>query len=367
MKKTISEILQILHEFAPLSLQESYDNSGLLIGEYDRSVERVLISVDVTEEVVDEAVQKHCELIISHHPLIFKGLKKIIPDGHVERTVIKAIKNNIGIAAAHTNLDNVLGGVNAKLAHHLGIEGLSILKTTNNLLNKLVTFCPTAHADKVRHAMFEAGAGHIGGYDSCSYNLEGFGTFRGGDDAKPFVGKKNQLHQEPEQRIEMIVPVYKRNQVIQAMINAHPYEEVAYDVYPLDNTYEGAGAGMIGNLNRPMDQSAFLEYVRDRLHCKILRHSELLTNRVSRVAICGGSGSFLIPDAKRTGADVFITADLKYHDYFEADRKILLIDAGHFETEQFTKELIADIIQKKIPNFAPLISEVNTNAVHYYF
>jgi dinuclear metal center YbgI/SA1388 family protein len=363
----VSDILNAIHEVAPLKLQESYDNAGLLIGTYDQQISQVLICVDITEDVIDEAIAKKCELIISHHPIIFRGLKNLVPNGPVERIVLKAVKNDIAIAAVHTNIDNVLHGVNAMIAKRIGLQKTQVLRPMPDQLKKLVTFCPTDHADKVRQAIFEAGAGQIGAYDSCSYNLEGFGTFRGGEESNPFVGSKNQVHREPEQRIETIVPSYKLKKVLDAMIHAHPYEEVAYDIYPLDNTFGNIGAGMLGYLANPITPKDFLERVMKQFNCKALRHSQLLDKPIQKIALCGGSGAFLIHDAQAAKADVFLTADLKYHDFFEADNKLLVIDAGHFETEQFTKELIADIIQKKIPNFAPLISEVNTNAVHYFF
>jgi dinuclear metal center YbgI/SA1388 family protein len=367
MKVKVFEILHAIHEVAPLKLQESYDNAGLLVGTHDQLIERALICVDVTEAVVEEALEKKCEMIISHHPIIFKGLKNLVPNGPVERIVLMAVRNNLAIAAVHTNIDNVIDGVNAMIARRLGLGRLQVLRPLPNQLRKLVTFCPTGHADKVRQAMFDAGAGKIGNYDSCSYNLDGFGTFRGGEGTNPFVGNKNQLHSEAEQRIETIVPIYNVRKVIDAMLQAHPYEEVAYDIYPIENTFNSIGAGQIGYLEVPLTQNEFLDLVKTRFNCKLLRHSKVLESSIQKVAVCGGSGAFLINDAKALQADAFLTADLKYHDFFEADNKLLVIDAGHFETEQFTKELIAGIIQEKIPNFAPLISEVNTNSVHYFF
>jgi dinuclear metal center YbgI/SA1388 family protein len=367
MQIKISEIIQCLNESAPMALQEAYDNSGLLIGDPEKLVDKALLSLDITEAVVEEAISKGCGLIVSHHPLIFKGLKRITPTGPVERIVLKAIQNDIAIASAHTNLDNVIHGVNGRIAEMLGLEKLSILRPLDGMLKKLVTFCPSTHADRLRAAIFEAGAGHIGHYDCCSYNLEGIGTFRAGEEANPFIGEKNEIHHEPEQRIETILPSYLVQKVVQAMIAAHPYEEVAYDIYPLQNKFGKVGAGMLGQLKKPMPMVDFFRFVSETFNNKFLRHSPLIDKPIKRVALCGGSGAFLIPDAKASGADVFITADLKYHDFFEADGKLVLVDAGHFETEQFTKELIGDIIKKKFPNFAPLISEVNTNAVHYFF
>jgi dinuclear metal center YbgI/SA1388 family protein len=367
MQIKVSDVLNSIHEFAPSSLQEAYDNTGLLIGDPDKFVKQVLVALDVTEQVVDEAISQGCGLIVSHHPLIFKGLKRITPAGTTERLVIKAIKNNIAIAAAHTNLDNILHGVNGRIADKLGLERISILRSADGLLKKLVTFCPSTHAEQVRAAIFEAGAGCIGDYDCCSYNLDGTGTFRASENASPFVGKKHEIHFEAEQRIETILPSYMVSKVVNALINAHPYEEVAYDIYPLQNKFDKVGAGVLGHLKHPMPIEDFFRFVSKTFNNKVLRHSALIDKPIRRVALCGGSGSFLISDAKASNADIFITADLKYHDFFEADGKLVLVDAGHFETEQFTKELIADIIKKKIPNFAPLISEVNSNAVHYFF
>ncbi len=316
MQIKISEIIQCLNESAPLSLQEAYDNSGLLVGDSEKLVERVLVSLDVTEEVLDEAISKECGLIVSHHPLIFKGLKHITPTGPVERIVLKAIQNDIAIASAHTNLDSVLHGVNGRIADMLGLERISILRSVDGLLKKLVTFCPSSHAEQVRAAIFEAGAGHIGHYDCCSFNLEGIGTFRAGAEASPFVGEKSKIHHEPEQRIETILPSYLVRKVVQAMIVAHPYEEVAYDIYPLQNKFDKVGAGMLGHLKQPMSIEDFFRFVSKTFNNKVLRHSPLLDKPIQCVALCGGSGAFLIPDAKASNADVFITADLKYHDFF---------------------------------------------------
>ncbi len=362
----IKDLLLVFTEVADLSLQESYDNSGLLIGSADTEVNQVLLAIDVTEAVIEEAIQKKCELIIAHHPLIFKGLKRISDGNLVERTVTAAIKNTIAIAAMHTNLDNVKSGVNGKLAAILGIKNTNMLSASNDKLKKLSVFCPLAHADQVRKAMFESGAGHIGAYDSCSFNISGTGTFRGGEQTNPFVGQIGKLHQEEEIRIETILPDYLLNKVIKNMLEAHPYEEVAYDIYPLENKHNAIGSGLIGELDSPVEEVEFLKFIQQKLGTPVLKHTAFTGKKVQRIAICGGSGAFLLHKAKAAGADVFVTADLKYHDFFEADGKLLVVDAGHFETEQFTKELMAEMIQKKIPNFAALISEVDTNAVRYF-
>jgi dinuclear metal center YbgI/SA1388 family protein len=359
----LKEIISVLEKTAPPVLQESYDNSGLLIGDADEPVRKALITLDVTDHVIDEAVSSGCDLIIAHHPLIFKGLKKLTGSSQTERLVVRLIRENIAVYAMHTNLDNVDSGVNYKLATVLGLGHLQILSAGAGSLKKLVTFCPVDHSEKVREAMFLAGAGHIGDYDSCSYNLTGVGTFRGLEGTDPFVGQKGELHVEPETRIETIVPDYRLDAVVSSMMQAHPYEEVAYDIYPLDNTDPKTGAGMMGELESPVSALEFLKQVKKTLSSKALKYSGPLDGKIKKVAVCGGSGAFLIGTAFRSGADIFVTGDVKYHDYFEFAGKMIVADAGHYETEQFTKALIHDILKKKFPTFALQISEVNTNPV----
>lgn len=361
----IKDIVKPLEEIAPVCLQESYDNSGLQIGYPDQEADKVLITLDITDEVVEEAIQKGCKLIISHHPLIFTGLKKITGKNYTERLVSKIIKNDIAVYAAHTNLDNAAQGINEILGKKLGLINLKILHPKKDLLRKLVTFCPTEHAEKVRTALFTAGAGHIGNYDSCSFNTPGTGSFRGLENSNPFTGETGKLHFENEIRIETIYPIYKEQDILKALFSSHPYEEVAYDIYPLNNTFSRVGAGMIGELEREADEIEFLKIIKKTIGAKIIRHSGLTGNKIRKVALCGGSGSFLIPEAVKAGADVYITGDIKYHDFFDAEKKILIADAGHFETEQFAKELIYSILIKNFPTFAVLISEINTNPISY--
>jgi len=361
----IKDIVKPLEEIAPVCLQESYDNSGLQIGYPDQEADKVLITLDITDEVVEEAIQKGCKLIISHHPLIFTGLKKITGKNYTERLVSKIIKNDIAVYAAHTNLDNAAQGINEILGKKLGLINLKILHPKKDLLRKLVTFCPTEHAEKVRTALFTAGAGHIGNYDSCSFNTPGTGSFRGLENSNPFTGETGKLHFENEIRIETIYPIYKEQDILKALFSSHPYEEVAYDIYPLNNTFCRVGAGMIGELEREADEIEFLKIIKKTIGAKIIRHSGLTGNKIRKVALCGGSGSFLIPEAVKAGADVYITGDIKYHDFFDAEKKILIADAGHFETEQFAKELIYSILIKNFPTFAVLISEINTNPISY--
>lgn len=360
----LKEICSCLEEYAPPALQESYDNSGLLIGSPTKEISRALITLDITDEVIDEALENGCDMVIAHHPLIFGGIKRLTGSNLTERLVIKAIKEDIAVYAIHTNLDNVIDGVNAKLAEKLGLVNNQILSVKGNGLKKLVVFCPENYADKVRESIFSAGAGHIGNYDSCSYNTSGKGSFRALDGSDPFIGEKDKLHFEDEVRIETIVPDFKIGGVVKAMKDAHPYEEVAYDIYPIDNQNANIGAGMIGELETAMTPTAFLTKVKNNLNAGVIRHSPLIERNIKKVAICGGSGSFLIDDAYRAGADVFVTGDVKYHDFFKHNYEMIIADAGHYETEQFTKDLLHAILKKKFPNFALLISGTNSNPVN---
>lgn len=360
----IAELLEYIDQSASFSLQEDYDNSGLIIGTPSDNAEKALISIDVTEDILDEAIQNQCNLIISHHPLIFSGLKKIGSKTETERVVVKAIRNDISILALHTNLDNHAEGVNAILCRKLGILNPKILRPLHNRLFKLVTFCPENHAEKVRTALFQAGAGHIGNYDSCSFNSPGQGTFRALAGAKPFVGQLNSIHVENEQKIEVIFPTNIENKLLEALFSNHPYEEVAYDIYPLKNTDPYSGAGMIGHLQNPVPSCEFLRMVKDTLNIGCIRHTSF-QKTVKKIALCGGSGSFLIRDALNAKADAFLCGDIKYHDFFIPENKMLLADIGHYESEQFTKELIFTLLNKKFPTFALRISERSTNPVNY--
>ena len=363
---TVKDILNCITEIAPLQWQESYDNAGLQVGDLNAEVHKALICLDITEEVIDEAVAKHCDVIVSHHPLIFKGLKHLTPQTYIERAVMKAVKHDIAMISMHTNLDNSYMGVSRMLAEKLGLQHLHILQPLEGHLRKVVVFAPSSHAEKVRNAMFEAGAGCIGNYDSCSFNAQGHGTFKAGETAHPYVGEVGELHVEDEVRIETVVPKHALSQVIAAMLKAHPYEEVAYDVYAIENEFQQAGAGMVGDFENPMEEADFLRLVAEQIGSPCLRHSALTGRKVKKVALCGGSGSPFIGDALRNHADAYLTADIKYHDFFVPEGDILLVDGGHFETEQFTKELICELIRKKFPTFAAEIAETRTNAVYYF-
>jgi len=348
----IKDITNFLEEFAPLSLQESYDNSGLLIGTASNTVTKVLITLDVTEEVINEAVSKKCELIIAHHPVIFNGIKKLTNSNSTERLVVKAIKANMAIYAIHTNLDSVVGGVNGILANKLGIINPKILLAKDGGFNKIICFCPTEHTNRVKNAMFNAGAGKIGNYDSCSFISEGTGTFKPLTGSNPFVGTEDQFHNENENRIEVIIPSYRLNNAILAMKNSHPYEEPAYDIYTLNNVNTMVGSGLIGYLANPTPIEEYLKTVKRILGAKYIKHNKLINRPVKKIAICGGSGSFLINTAAQKKADVFITADIKYHEYFEHVETMTIVDAGHYETENPVKELIYALLKEKFPNFA---------------
>lgn len=361
----LNEITTYLESLAPLAYQEDYDNSGLIVGYPDQEIGQALISLDCTESIVDEAIANNCQLIISHHPIVFKGLKKFNGKTYVERVVEKAIKNSIAIYAIHTNLDHVAAGVNKRIADKLGLQNCRILSPKKNLLKKLVTFVPFAQAEKVREALFAAGAGSIGNYSECSFNASGNGTYKAGINTHPFAGEQGIRHQEQEVRVETVYPAHLESKVLTALFLAHPYEEVAYDLYPITNQYQEVGAGLIGELESPQEELDFLHHVKAQMKAEVIRHTVFTGKKVTKVAVCGGSGSFLLKHAIGAGANIFVTADFKYHEFFDAEGKLVIADIGHFETEQFTQELLAEIIQKKFPNFAIRLTKINTNPVKY--
>jgi len=362
----IGEIISFLETIAHPGLQETYDNAGLIIGSQNLDCSGILVTLDATEEVINEAQSRNCNLIVAHHPIIFSGLKKINGKNYVEKAVITAIKKDISIYAIHTNLDNVLAGVNGKIASLLGLENISILSSRENILMKLFTFVPVHAAEKVRNAIFDAGGGQIGNYSECSFNAEGTGTFKAGKNTNPFVGKPGEQHQEPEIKIEVIFPSWLEKKIIQSLLQVHPYEEVAYDVISLDNTFQSIGSGIIGELKSPTDEAGFLQKLKDIFNLKIIKHTHLKGSPVKKVAVCGGAGSFLIPKALAAGADFFITSDIKYHEFFDANGRIVIADIGHYESEQFTIDLLKDVLAQKFPTFAVLKTEMNTNPVSYF-
>jgi dinuclear metal center YbgI/SA1388 family protein len=362
----IKDVVTSLEALAPLSLQEGYDNAGLLTGDENADCTGMLISLDSTTAVVDEARKKGCNLIVSHHPIVFSGLKKITGKNYVQKAVINAIKNDIALYAIHTNLDNVLNGVNGKIAELLELKNISVLAPRENQLKKLYTFVPVTDADNVRRAIFDAGAGHIGNYEECSFNAEGFGTFKGGSNTDPYVGKPGELHRENEIKIEVIFPSWLESRILKSLLAAHPYEEVAYDIVRLDNRFSSIGSGVIGDLNEAVPEKTFLNSLKEKFKLNVIRHTELLNKPISKVAVCGGAGSFLISSALAAGADVFITSDIKYHEFFDANDKMVIADIGHYESEQFTINLLQEFLEQKFPTFAVLKTEVNTNPVRYF-
>lgn len=361
----IKDITDYLETIAPLPYQESYDNSGLIVGDKSAPVKKALITLDATEEVIDEAIREKCQLVIAHHPIVFGGLKKLNGKNYVERVVIKAIKNNIAIYAIHTNYDNVLNGVNSEIARRLGLVNTKILAPKAGLLKKLITFIPVKDHERVTQAVFAAGAGHIGNYSETSFNTQGTGTFRGNEKANPAIGKKGVLERAEEIKFETIFPAHIERRVLDALLEAHPYEEVAYDLIALGNGFSSIGSGLVGDLKKPVDEMTFLKAVKKNLKADCIRYTRLLGRPVKRVAVCGGAGRFLLNNAIAEGADVFVTGDFKYHDFFDADGQILVADPGHFETEQFTKDLLARQLSEKFATFATLISGINTNPIKY--
>lgn len=360
----ISEVAEFLESVAPLSLQEDYDNAGLITGDRHRDCTGILCTLDVTEAVIAEAVSKQCNLIVSHHPVIFRGIKSITGTNHVQRELISAIRNDIALYSAHTNLDNVIGGVNARIADKLGLRNRSVLSPKTGMLKKLYTFVPNDHLEKVRDAVFAAGAGHISNYSECSFTHPGTGTYLPGEGTTPFSGIVGQRQNEPEIKLEVILPAYAEKEVMRALFQSHPYEEVAYDLVSLTNIHQQTGSGMIGDIEEA-SEGDFLEMLKV-FNPRLVRHSPLTGRPVRKVALCGGAGSFLTANAIKAGADAFVTADLKYHEFFAAEGRLVLYDIGHFESEQFTTDLFVEILERNFPNFAVLKSEVKTNPVNYF-
>jgi dinuclear metal center YbgI/SA1388 family protein len=362
---TIKEITNSIEELAPLAYAESFDNIGLLVGNYNTEVTGVLVTLDTLENIVDEAIEKKCNLIVSFHPIIFAGLKKINGNTYVEKVIIKAIKNDIAIYAMHTALDNSFNGVNSKICDILGLKNKEILIPQKNTIKKLLTYVPVENAKRLRKAMFAKGAGKIGNYDSCSFNVEGFGTYRGGKDSNPTIGERGVLHSEKEIIIGVIFEKHLEGAILKALFDNHPYEEVAYEVTTIENKHQQIGMGMIAEFEEEMDEKAFLHFVKKTLNTACIRHSKLMEKKIKKVAVLGGSGSFAIENAKKAGADAFISADFKYHEFYKAENQILITDVGHYESEQFTKNLLVDYLTEKFTNFAIVLSDNITNPIYY--
>ncbi len=361
----IKDITTCIEEIAPLNYAESFDNVGLLVGNYNTEVTGVLVTLDTLENVVDEAIEKYCNLIVSFHPIIFSGLKKLNGNNYVERVVLKAIKNDIAIYSMHTALDNSFQGVNAKICEVLGLQNKKVLIPQKNTIKKLTTYVPNNNAEKIRMALFKAGAGSIGNYDYCSFNTEGYGTYKGNENSNPVIGEKGKLHTENETFMSVIFEKHKENSILTALFNAHPYEEVAYDIVPLDNMNQEIGLGMIGELTEEKSELDFLKFLKETMNAKGIRHSKLIGKPIKKVAVLGGSGSFAIQNAISAEADIYVTSDIKYHEFYKAEGKLVIADIGHYESEQFTKNLLVDILTKKFLNFAIILSNKNTNPIYY--
>jgi dinuclear metal center YbgI/SA1388 family protein len=363
---SIHDIINALNFYADPSLQEDYDNAGLITGNKNWAFSGALVCLDATEAVIQEAIDKKINLVIAHHPILFKGLKKINGNNYVERALILAIKHDIALFAIHTNLDNVIHGVNGKIADMLGLQNRQILAPKKALLQQLSVFVPTAHKESLLNALFAAGAGSIGNYSECSFTVVGEGSFKAMEGSTPFVGNMGERHLEVEEKIDVTFPAWKQHSIVQAMKTNHPYEEVAYYIYNLDNVYAEIGSGMLGDLPEKMDEAAFFKKIHQLFQIPVIKHSVFRNKSIQKVAICGGAGSFLTKNAIAAGADVYLTGDLKYHEFFDADQQLVLADIGHYESEQYTIELLFDFLRGKFPNFAVLKTSVNTNPVCYF-
>ncbi|MGO4822474.1 MULTISPECIES: Nif3-like dinuclear metal center hexameric protein [unclassified Flavobacterium] len=361
----IKEILAVLEEMAPLAYAEDFDNVGLLVGDQQKEATGILVCHDALENVLDEALEKKCNLVVCFHPILFSGLKKITGKNYVERVLLKAIKNDIAIYAVHTALDNHPNGVNKIFCDALGLKNTKILIPKQNYIRKLVTYTIAENAEKVRNALFNAGAGTIGNYEDCSFNSKGIGTYMGNEHSNPQLGERFEFVEGEEIKIEVTFEKHLESKILKALFSHHAYEEVAYEIYELQNSHQNIGLGMIGELETPLEEKEFLKAVKEKMQADGIRHSAFTGKLIKKVAVLGGSGSYAIKDALLAGADAFLTADLKYHQFYEAENQLLLADIGHFESERYTKNYIVDFLRKKILNFAIILSEENTNPVKY--
>ncbi len=362
---TVNDIVRFLNELAPFTYQESYDNSGLLVGDPEMEVSGVVVALDMTEAVVDAAIAQGANVVLAHHPIIFKGLKRLTGSNYVERTVMKAIRHGIALIAAHTNLDNYRFGVNHVISEKLGLKNTRILVPKEASLLGLTVFVPGSHAESLRVALGEAGAGSIGEYDQCSFSSLGTGRFRPLENSNPYIGKTGELESVSEERVSVILEKHQLSAVLKAMVANHPYEEVAHEIVALNNENQYVGSGMVGELSEPMRTLDFLRFVKESFQCGAIRYTSPVKTDVKRIAVCGGSGSFLLDAAKRAQADVFITADFKYHEFFDAEEAIVIADIGHFESEQYTSEWLVQVLIKKFTTFAVRLANVNTNPINY--
>ncbi|OBW41179.1 putative GTP cyclohydrolase 1 type 2 [Chryseobacterium sp. MOF25P] len=363
---TIKEVISIIEKQIAMPQAEDFDNVGLLCGIPSRNVSGVLVCHDALENVIDEAIVKNCNLVVCFHPIIFSGLKSLTGKNYVERAVLKAIENKVAIYAIHTAFDNDHSGVNAGICNALGLKNLKILQPKKNNLKQLNVYVPNDYAEQLKEALFSAGAGNIGFYDECSFKTEGSGTFRPIEGSTPFSGQKNVREDADESMISVIFEGYKQNQIVAAMKEAHPYEEVAHQIYSLDNENQYAGLGMYGEFDNEMDEKDFLRFIKDKFNVEVIKHSDFTNKKIKRVGVLGGSGASGIKSALAKKCDAYITGDLKYHDYFLAESKILLCDVGHYESEQWVAQQLFEILSQKISTFAILNSSEKTNPVNYF-
>ncbi|WP_339756940.1 Nif3-like dinuclear metal center hexameric protein [Algoriphagus aquimarinus] len=361
----ISDVISYLEQIAPPSYQESYDNATLITGDSNSEVTGIVCSLDCIESTVEEAIELGANMIVAHHPIVFKGLKSLTGKNYVERTIIKAIKNDIAIYAIHTNLDHVAHGVNKRISDRLDLLDTKILKPKSQVLSKLVFYVPEPEKDKVLKAVYAAGAGKIGEYADCSFQVKGTGTYTPSAKANPTIGERGKAQKEQEIRVEVLVSNHALPKVLRKMREAHSYEEVAYYVQSLENENQEVGAGMIGTLTQEMEGEEFLDYLKAKMNLDVIKHTQVISRKISKVAVCGGAGIFLLRDAIRAGADVFVTADVKYHEFFDADGALILCDIGHYESEIFTKELLQELLSQNFPNIALYLTKVVTNPSSY--
>lgn len=362
----LTHILTLLEEMAPLSYAEDFDNVGLLVGNTNQEITGILVCHDALEAVIEEAVAKNCNLVVCFHPILFSGIKKITGKNYVERAILKAIKNDIAIYAVHTALDNHQNGVNKIFCDAIGLQHSKVLIPKENYIQKLVTYTIPENAEKLRNALFESGAGKIGNYEDCSFSSKGIGTYMGNEDSNPEIGERFEFVETQEIKIEVTFEKHLQAKILKALFNNHVYEEVAYEIYQLENKHQNIGLGRIGELEQPLSEHDFLDLVKEKLDCGGIRHSAFTGKTIKKVAVLGGSGSFAIKNAISSGADAYLTADLKYHQFYEAENQLLLADIGHFESERYTKNYIVDFLKEKITNFAIILSEENTNPVKYF-
>jgi len=360
----IKEVISFLENKFPLSWQEDFDNSGIQCGDKERDITGVVVCFDMSEVVIEEAISKGANMVVSHHPIIYRDvIKRIEPTNRVGKILCKALENKILLYSMHTNIDSGKAGGNSLFAQKLELQKLSVLSPKENEFCKLVVFVPSENSVFLRDALFKAGCGNIGNYSHCSFSCEGIGSFKPLADANPHIGQHNRIERVEEERIEMIFSKIKKRQIVEALYQHHPYEEPAFDIFALENTNKDIGLGRVGFLPQPMVAADFIHYVKQKLNVELVRFSGNSKAEISKVAVCGGGGASHIKDALTAGADAYITGDLKYHDFFIPENKMLLVDIGHFEGEHFIREIITSLLKEKFKNFSTYFTEVESPVI----